>query len=247
MDNVNRKRRKNTDDEGSDVLDGGNKCLVIKNLLSEAQQCSMNMTNLLQSFQEYREGTTSNELAHSEIMDLTPVSEFVLRCVDEDDYIKVLEEMFEPINTFFPDRGSKFLFDFSLRKLKRLLFETLPIFLDAYEMLEEEYMNTYIHPILRKALARFSGIPYIPISYSLVGKAIVASGYRKKVTNQKGNADRADGIAYTSDENSYEISVTEGSKPHNVDYDKEGADYIQNARAERLVELCRYLRSEVEA
>jgi len=51
------------------------------------------MTNLLQSFQEYHEGTTSNELAHSEIMDLTPVSEFVLRCVDEDDYIKVLEEM----------------------------------------------------------------------------------------------------------------------------------------------------------
>src|SRR5581483_6126554 len=82
--------------------DGGNKCLVIKNLLSEAQQCSMNMTNLLQSFQEYREGTTSNELVHSEIMDLTPVSEFVLRCVDEDDYIKVLEEMFEPIDTVMP-------------------------------------------------------------------------------------------------------------------------------------------------
>jgi len=51
------------------------------------------------------------------------------------------------------------------------------------------------------------------------------------VTNQKGNADRADGIAYTSDEKAYEISVTEGSKPYHIDRRKETSDYIQNGRA----------------
>ncbi|CAG8673416.1 7751_t:CDS:2, partial [Paraglomus occultum] len=124
-----------------------------------------------------------------------------------------------------------------LKKLKRLIFETLPTFLDAfemaednplknYDMLEEEFMNVYIHPVLKKALARFAGNRYVPGN-----KAIIASGYRKLVTRQKGNADRADGIAYTSDESSYEISVTEGSKPYPVDYKKEISDYIQNGRA----------------
>ncbi|RHZ81804.1 hypothetical protein Glove_117g27 [Diversispora epigaea] len=58
-----------------------------------------------------------------------------------------------------------------LKKLKILLFETLPIFFDAYSllhdnplknrnMLEEEYMNTYIRPVLKKALRRFSDTRY---------------------------------------------------------------------------------------
>ncbi|RHZ72312.1 hypothetical protein Glove_243g9 [Diversispora epigaea] len=123
-------------------------------------------------------------------------------------------------------------------KLKRLIIETLPIFFDSYklmsdnplknkEMTEEEYMNTYIHPILKKALIRFSDIRYVPGS-----KAIKASMYRKTVMNQKGNADRADGMAYTSNQqNSYEISVTEGSRPYVTDKNKETCDFIQNARA----------------
>jgi len=124
-----------------------------------------------------------------------------------------------------------------LKNLKRLLFETLPAFFDAYawphdnplknhDMLEDEFMNTYIHPVLKKALHRFSGIRYVPGN-----KAIDASAYRKAITNQKGNADRADGIAYTTNEKPYEISVTEGSKPYNVDNTKEISDYVQNARA----------------
>ncbi|CAG8694273.1 40613_t:CDS:10 [Gigaspora margarita] len=123
-------------------------------------------------------------------------------------------------------------------KLKRLIIETLPIFFDSYklmsdnplknkEMTEEEYMNTYINPILKNALIRFSDIRYVP-----GGKAIKASTYRKTVMNQKGSADRADGIAYTSNQqNSYEISVTEGSRPYVTEKNKEIYDFIQNARA----------------
>ncbi|CAG8716494.1 6295_t:CDS:2, partial [Acaulospora morrowiae] len=63
-------------------------------------------------------------------------------------------------------------------------------------------------------------------------KAIKASLYRKTIMNQKGNADRADGIAYTSNpQGSYEISITEGSRPYNTDKNKETCDFIQNARA----------------
>ncbi|CAG8807356.1 1725_t:CDS:2, partial [Racocetra persica] len=76
-------------------------------------------------------------------------------------------------------------------KLKRLIIETLPIFFDSYklmsdnplknkEMTEEEYMNTYINPILKNALTRFSDIRYVP-----GGKAIKASTYRK--TMMEGN------------------------------------------------------------
>ncbi|KAG9292360.1 hypothetical protein G9A89_015230 [Geosiphon pyriformis] len=62
-------------------------------------------------------------------------------------------------------------------------------------------------------------------------KAIDASAYRKSVTNQKGNADRADGIAYTMNEKPYEISVTKESKPYKVESFKEISDYVQNVRA----------------
>ncbi|KAF0367611.1 hypothetical protein F8M41_013544 [Gigaspora margarita] len=123
-------------------------------------------------------------------------------------------------------------------KLKRLIIETLPIFFDSYklmsdnplkhkEMSEEEYMNTYIHPILKKALIRFSDIRYVPGNI-----AIKASIYRKTVMNQRGAADRADGMAYTSNhQNSYEISVIEGSRPYVTEKNKESSDFIQNARA----------------
>ncbi|KAG9285256.1 hypothetical protein G9A89_002508 [Geosiphon pyriformis] len=122
--------------------------------------------------------------------------------------------------------------DVFLKKLKRLLFETLPVFFDAYawpydnplknrDMLEK-FMNTYIHPVLKKTLHRFSNIRYIPID---------ASTYRKSISNQKGNADRADGIACTTNEEPYEISVTEGFKPYEVENSKEISDYVQNARA----------------
>lgn len=50
--------------------------------------------------------------------------------------------------------------------------------------------------------------------------------------NQDGKEDRADGIAYTSNlQNSYEISVVEGSRPYVTEMNKETSDYIQNARA----------------
>ncbi len=62
-------------------------------------------------------------------------------------------------------------------------------------------------------------------------KAIKASAYRKTVMNQSGNADCADGIAYTSNQNSYEISVTEGSRPYVIEMNKETSDFLQNARA----------------
>jgi len=34
--------------------------------------------------------------------------------------------------------------------------------LKNHDMLEDEFMNTYIHPVLKKALHRFSGIRYVP-------------------------------------------------------------------------------------
>jgi hypothetical protein len=48
---------------------------------------------------------------------------------------------------------------------------------------------------------------------------------------QEGNADRSDGIAYTTTEKLYEICVVEGSRPYVVDDTKEMSDYVQNARA----------------
>ncbi|CAG8801534.1 20691_t:CDS:2, partial [Gigaspora rosea] len=87
--------------------------------------------------------------------------------------------------------------------------------LKNHNMLEEEYMNTYIHPILRKALRRFADIRYVP----------------KQIIKQEGNADRSDGIAYTNTEKQYEICITEGSRPYVTDNTKEISDFVQNARA----------------
>ncbi|CAG8478947.1 17359_t:CDS:2, partial [Funneliformis caledonium] len=221
---------------------------LVKNLLDELQQCSEKTDNLIHSFQKYCSDSV-NEFTRNEIMDLTPSSEFVLRYTDEDDYIQVLKETFEPVDELFPERAFEFLDDFFsenythqqwdnklesllepeedpfLKKLKRLLFETLPA-LQNHDMLEDEFMNTYIHPVLKKAMCRFSDIRYIPGN-----KAIQASAYRKSITKQEGNADRSDGIAYTNTEKSYEICVVEGSRPYVVDDTKEMSDYVQNARA----------------
>jgi len=69
------------------------------------------MTRLLESFHRYRKAT-SNELACNEIMDLTPMSEFILRWAEEADYITILKEMFEPVDVLFPENATKFLSDF---------------------------------------------------------------------------------------------------------------------------------------
>ncbi|CAG8590035.1 4305_t:CDS:10, partial [Dentiscutata heterogama] len=202
---------------------------LVKNLLNELQQCSEKMASLVRSFQVYCDDSV-NELIRNEIMDLTPSSEFVLRYTDEDDYMQVLKEIFEPVEKLFPESAIKFLEEFFsencthqqwdnrlenllepeedlfLRKLKRFLFETLPA--------------------LQKALWRFSDIHYIPGN-----QAIRASAYRKSIMKQKGNADRSDGIAYTTTEKPYEICIVEGSRPYVVDHMKEMSDYVQNARA----------------
>ncbi|CAI2177730.1 11452_t:CDS:10 [Funneliformis geosporum] len=231
-----------------------------KNLLDESKYCSEEMLNLLRNFQTYCDHA-NNILTADDIMDLRPSSEFVLKFTDEADYSKLLKDVFDPIDQLFPEEAFEFLVEFFAEKLndqqwqdkietlinpetdqffkqlKRFMFETLPIFFDSYamnaenplknqEMEEDEYMNNYIHPILKKALARFSNIRYVPGN-----KAIEASAYRKSVTNQKGNADRSDGIVYTSNEKPYEICVIEGSKPYNTENGKEMADFLQNARA----------------
>ena len=79
-------------------------------------------------------------------------------------------------------------------------------------------------------------IAFVPkqltLLYSASGdKAIEASAYRKSITAQSGNPDRADGIAYTSNNKPYEICVVEGSKPYDTENGKETQDFIQNARA----------------
>ncbi|CAG8593739.1 3732_t:CDS:2, partial [Funneliformis mosseae] len=231
----------------------------VKNLLNELRS-SEKMKNLVECFQKYCNESV-NELTKNEIMDLTPSSEFVLRYTDEDDYMQVLRETFESVDELFPESAIKFLNEFFsetciheqwddklesllepeedqfLKKLKRLLFETLPIFFDAFSMLydnplknhnmlEEEYMNTYIHPVLKKALHRFSNIRYIQGN-----KAVQASAYRKLVMRQEGYADRSDGLAYIITEKQYEICVIEGSRPYVVDDTKEMSDFVQNARA----------------
>ncbi|CAG8676897.1 3233_t:CDS:10 [Funneliformis mosseae] len=210
---------------------------LVKNLLDELQQCSEKTDNLIHSFQKYCSDSV-NEFTRNEIMDLTPSSEFVLRYTDEDDYIQVLKRPLSLSMSCF--RKSNYTHqqwdnklesllepeeDPFLKKLKRLLFETLPA-LQNHDMLEDEFMNTYIHPVLKKAMCRFSDIRYIPGN-----KAIQASAYRKSITKQEGNADRSDGIAYTNTEKSYEICVVEGSRPYVVDDTKEMSDYVQNARA----------------
>ncbi|RIB11818.1 hypothetical protein C2G38_74684 [Gigaspora rosea] len=121
----------------------------VKNLLNEL--CSSeNMKNLVDCFQKYC-NESINELNRNEIMDLTPSSEFVLKYTDEDDYMQVLKETFESVDKLFPESAIEFLNEFFsetytlqqwdnkiesllepegdpfLKKLKRLLFETLPI------------------------------------------------------------------------------------------------------------------------
>ncbi|CAG8703178.1 2761_t:CDS:2, partial [Dentiscutata heterogama] len=192
----------------------------VKNLLNELQQCSEKMASLVRSFQVYCDDSV-NELIRNEIMDLTPSSEFVLRYTDEDDYMQVLKEIFEPVDKLFSESAIEFLKEFFsencthqqwdnrlenllkpeenpfLRKFKRFLFETLPALqnlltfllsfsfdvysllhnnpLKNYDMLEDEFIN-------------------------MGNQAIRAFAYRKLIMKQEENADRSDGIVYTTAE-----------------------------------------------
>ena len=69
------------------------------------------MASLVHSFQVYCDDSV-NELIRNEIMDLTPSSEFVLRYTDEDDYMQVLKEIFEPVDKLFPESAIEFLEEF---------------------------------------------------------------------------------------------------------------------------------------
>ncbi|CAG8753932.1 3711_t:CDS:10, partial [Racocetra persica] len=241
--------KKQAEENGNKLNDNDHS--QVKNLLNELRS-SEKMKYLVECFQKYCNESV-NDLTRNEIMDLTPSSEFVLRYTDEDDYMQVLEETFESVDKLFPESAIKFLNEFFsenctheqwddklesllepeddqfLKKLKRLLFETLPIFFDAFSllydnplknhnMLEEEYMNTYIHPVLKKVLNRGN-------------KAVQASAYRKLVMRQEGCADRSGGLAYITTEKQYEICVIEGYRPYVVDDTKEMSDFVQNARA----------------
>ncbi|CAG8590392.1 1148_t:CDS:10 [Diversispora eburnea] len=207
----------------------------VKNLLNELRS-SEKMKNLVECFQKYCNESV-NELTKNEIMDLTPSSEFVLRYTDEDDYMQVLRETFESVDELFPESAIKFLNEFFsetctheqwddklesllepeedqfLKKLKRLLFETLPIFFDAFSML-------YDNPLKNHNMLEEEG-----------NKAVQASAYRKLVMRQEGYTDRSDGLAYIITEKQYEICVIEGSRPYVVDDTKEMSDFVQNARA----------------
>ncbi|CAG8588881.1 209_t:CDS:2 [Ambispora gerdemannii] len=233
--------------------------LIAKNLLGESQEISPEMQSLLRDFQEYSK-YSRNLLIINEIMDLRPSSEFVLMYTKEEHYSELLKDVFDPIDKLFPEKAFNFLMAFFsknltneqwrneienlldhepdpfLKNLKRFMFEILPIFFDSYmhpdnplknrDLGEDEYMTIYIHPMLKKALARFSNINYRPGN-----RAIEASSYRKLITSQSGNADRADGIAYTTNAKPYEICVVEGSKPYDTETRKESEDFVQNTRA----------------
>ncbi|CAH1764409.1 21499_t:CDS:2 [Entrophospora sp. SA101] len=212
-----------------------------KNLLDESKNCSEEMLNLQRNFQMYCDHA-NNILTADDIMDLRPSSEFVLKFTDEVDLIDQLfpEEAFEFLVEFFSEKLNDQQWQDKIETLTNPeadeIFKQLKSF-DSYamnaenplknqEMEEDEYMNNYIHLILKKALARFSNICYVSGN-----KAIEASAYRKSVTNQKGNADWSDGIVYTSNEKPYEICIIEGSKPYNTENGKEMAEFLQNARA----------------
>ncbi|CAG8713082.1 9986_t:CDS:10 [Cetraspora pellucida] len=129
---------------------------LVKNLLDELQQCSEKTNNLIRSFQRYCSESV-NELTRNEIMDLTPSSEFVLRYTDENDYMQVLKEIFESVDKLFLESVIEFLNEFFselesllkpeedpfLKKLKRLLFETLPA-LQPYEICVIEGSRPYV-------------------------------------------------------------------------------------------------------
>ncbi|CAG8713044.1 15419_t:CDS:10, partial [Dentiscutata erythropus] len=224
--------------------------------LDESETCSQESSTILNNYKIYRREVI-NTLSENGIVDLSPTSEFVLLYLEEAEYDTLIKEVFDPIDKIFPKEGVEFLTDFFSKKLSeqqwedkienlmkvdseqtnfiiklkkvdnRNVTDIVNNPLKNKEMTEEEYMNIYIHPVLKKALIRFSDIRYVPGN-----KAIKASAYRKTVMKQRGAADRADGIAYTSNsQNSYEISITEGSRPYVTDKNKESSDFIQNARA----------------
>ncbi|CAG8636568.1 11834_t:CDS:2 [Funneliformis mosseae] len=212
--------------------------------IDEYETRSQEMNTILSNFRTYQH-ETRNILSENGIMDLSPTSEFMFpeeahkfltnffsEKLNEDQWEEKLEGLMEVKGnpeSFCQQSGENSGQDKFIIILKRFLLETLPILESAKdrEMAEDEYMNTFVHPILKKALFDFLGS-------DIGNKAIKASAYRKTVMNQDGNADRADGIAYTTNQqNSYEISVTEGSRPYVIEMNKETNDFIQNARAEK--------------
>ncbi|CAB4398509.1 unnamed protein product [Rhizophagus irregularis] len=130
------------------------------------------------------------------------LTNFFSEKLNEDQWEEKLESLMEVkgnSKSFCQQSGKNSGQDKFITILKRFLLETLPIFFNAYKLMLEnplkdcemadEYMNTFIHPILKKALIRFLG-----------NKAIKASAYRKSVMNQNGNIDCANDIAYTSNQ-----------------------------------------------
>ncbi len=69
------------------------------------------MISLVRSFQSYC-GDFVNELTWNEIMDLILSLEFVLRYIDENDYMQVLKETFEPVDKLFSKSVIEFLDEF---------------------------------------------------------------------------------------------------------------------------------------
>ncbi|KAG9299959.1 hypothetical protein G9A89_009687 [Geosiphon pyriformis] len=258
--NAEGETHRNVAEDENVTEDIDDQALLARNLLDEAQEIPLELKNLLDAFQTYCQGS-ENLLTSNGIIDLRPSSEFVLSYTDECDYNELLERTFNPIDEIFPEAAFTFLLEFFsksltcqhwydeierlldpehdpfIKNMKRFMFEVLPIFLDAFamgsenpmkerNMGEEEYMTAFIHPMLKKALGRFANLRYKPGD-----KAIEASAYRKSITAQSGNPDRADGIAYTSNKKPYEICVVEGSKPYDTENGKETQDFIQNTRA----------------
>ncbi|CAG8551763.1 10049_t:CDS:10, partial [Dentiscutata erythropus] len=147
----------------------------VRNLLNESETCSQELSTILAAFRTYQH-ESKNILSENGIMDLRICSfanDFLIDFFSE----KLSEQQWEDkIESLMEDNSGQNKF---IIKLKRLIIETLPIFFDSYklmsdnplknkEMTEEEYMNTYINPILKNALIRFSDIRYVPAAKDMI-------------------------------------------------------------------------------
>ncbi|CAG8505214.1 11468_t:CDS:2 [Dentiscutata heterogama] len=216
----------------------------VRNLLNESETCSQELSTILAAFRTYQH-EAKNIISENEIMDLRPSSEFVLLYLKEVEYDLLIEKVFEPIDKIFPKEADDFLIDFFSEVTYLVLRWRIVNHIPSYQKLSEQQWEDKIESLMEdnsgqnkfiiklkrliiETLPIFNNYPYSCRG----GKAIKASTYRKTMMNQKGSADRADGIAYTSNQqNSYEISVTEGSRSYVTEKNKEICDFIQNARA----------------
>ncbi|PKK75383.1 hypothetical protein RhiirC2_708183 [Rhizophagus irregularis] len=102
------------------------------------------------------------------ILDFIALPSSYLQKLNEDQWEEKLESLMEVkgnSKSFCQQSGKNSGQDKFITILKRFLLETLPIFFNAYKLMLEnplkdcemadEYMNTFIHPILKKALIRF--------------------------------------------------------------------------------------------